>query len=134
MAKLVLNYFDQNPMGSALVENDCSISRVTVRRPDVSVFLGDRWKAINLDIVPVPYAPDIAVEVISHSENVRALARKIRDYFSARTQEVWLLDAENGEVTIRTNTAARILQSTEVVETPLLPGFSVTVEPFLAAL
>jgi Uma2 family endonuclease len=51
---------------------------------------------------------------------VRPPARKIRDYFSARSQEVWLLDAENLEVTV-----PNLLRRRH-------PG--VTVEPLLAAL
>jgi Uma2 family endonuclease len=82
--------------------------------------------------VPVPYAPDIAVEVLSPSELVLDLNHKVRDYLSAGSQEVWLLDPENCELHVRTKTGIRLLQTRDTLETPLLPGLSVLVETLLA--
>jgi len=131
LEKLILIYFDQNPIGYAISETDSRLGRRTVRRPDLSIFLGDRWKNLNLTIIPIPLAPDIAVEVLSMSEHAGALARKIRDYFSAGSREVWVLDPENGEVTVRIKSEARIIEGTDILETPLLPGFSVSVATLL---
>jgi len=132
LEQLVLNYLNQNPIGVAVAEMDCRISRTVVRRPDLSIFLGDGWKNLKPNMVPLPYPPDIAVEVLSASQHAGALARKIRDYFSAGSQEVWILDPENGEVTVRTKSKARIIEGTDLLETPLLPGFSVAVATLLA--
>jgi Uma2 family endonuclease len=38
--RLVGNYFDRNPLGTVLGEVDCRIADDTVRRPDLSMFLG----------------------------------------------------------------------------------------------
>jgi Uma2 family endonuclease len=124
---LLWNYFKGNPIGEAFGEIDCRITDDTVRKPDVSVFLGERLKQIDLDRIPAPFAPDIAVEVLSPSESAVEVRRKVRDYLRAGGKEVWLLDHANDEVLVHTNTGIRVLQGTDVLESPLLPGFSAAV-------
>ncbi len=120
-------YFRGNPIGEALAENDCRIAEDTVRRPDVSIFLGERLRRIDLDKIPAPFAPDIALEVLSASESAVDVRRKVRDYLRAGSKEVWLLDRSNAEILVHTGAGIRVLQSTDLLESPLLPGFSVAV-------
>ena len=63
-SRLVWSYFDQNPIGGSISELDCRIGDEGVRRPDLSIFLGERWRQLDMRRVPAPYAPDIAVEVL----------------------------------------------------------------------
>ncbi len=126
------SYFDGNPIGGVVWEADCRIAAGTVRRPDLSIFLGERWLRLDFHSVPVPYAPDIAVEVLSPSEHIMEVNRKARDYFSAGSKEVWLLDHANGEVHVRAHGAIRLLQGHDVLESALLPGFSIRVADLLA--
>lgn len=58
--------------------------------------------------------------------------RKVRDYLSAGSREVWLLDHENVELHVRTKAGIRVLEGTGTLESPLLPGFSVGVSALLA--
>ena len=128
----VENYFDRNPVGDLFHEIDCRISDDTVRRPDVSVFLGVHLQQIDLNKIPVPFAPDIAVEVLSASEKAVDVHRKVREYLGAGSKEVWLLDYANGELFVHTKAGIRLLQGTEVLESPLLPGFAAAVSEFFA--
>jgi Uma2 family endonuclease len=117
-------YFRENPIGDAVGENDFRVKDGTVRRPDLSIFLDERLKQIDLDRVPAAVAPDIAVEILSRSEGIIDLHRKVREYFRAGAKEVWLLDHANAEAEIRTTEGIRLLQESDVLESPLLPGFS----------
>jgi Uma2 family endonuclease len=47
-------YFRKNPIGAAIAEVDCRLPDETVRRPDLSLFLGERAKDFDLNRVPVP--------------------------------------------------------------------------------
>jgi Uma2 family endonuclease len=85
---LVRSYFSRNPVGEAFAEIDCRLSQYTVRRPDLSIFLGERSKQFDMNQIPVPFAPDIA------------------------------------EVFVQTDAGMRLLGGKDVVESPLLPGFS----------
>jgi Uma2 family endonuclease len=124
---LLWAYFKGNPIGEAVGENDCLVNDGSVRRPDLSIFLGERLKQIDQDKIPSPIAPDIAVEVVSRSENASELYRKTREYLRAGTKEVWTLDPANSELEIRTIAGVRLLQESDVLESPLLPGFTARV-------
>jgi len=52
---------------------------------------------------------------------------KVREYLSAGSSEVWLFDYSNGEVQIHTRAGIRVLQGGDLLETSVLPGFSVAV-------
>lgn len=127
MVRLLGNYFEAHPIGEAFAENDCRLTGQIVRRPDVSIFLGDRARQIDLDVIPAPIAPDIALEILSPSEGAMDVRRKVRDYLASGTREVWLLDHANGELMVHTPTGIRVLQGTDPLVSPLLPEFSVTV-------
>jgi len=129
---LLLSYLKGNPIGLALAENDCQVAADTVRRPDLSVFLGERSRQIDRDRIPVPFPPDIAVEILSPSESAVSVRRKVRDYLGAGSSEVWLFDHSNIEVQVHTNAGIRILGQTGVLESPLLPGFSAAVSALIA--
>ena len=62
------NYFDVNPIGDAVGETPCRIRENTVRIPDLSVLLSARLDLIDRRKFPVPFPPDIAIEVLSPSE------------------------------------------------------------------
>ena len=79
----------------------------------------------------MPFPPDIAVEVISPSELAIQVNRKALDYLRAGSQEVWLLDPENGEIFVQKDSGMRLLRGSEVLDSPLLPGFAVTVVELL---
>lgn len=125
IGRLIWTYFQRTPGGEAVSEIECRISPDTVRRPDLSLFIGRA--RLDQDLAIVPFAPDIAVEVLSPSESAMDVRRKVRDYLRGGSKEVWLLDHANGEVVVQTSNAIRILQGTDVLESPLLPGFSVAV-------
>ena len=125
-------YFRQHPIGGATGETDCRIDSGIVCRPDLSVFLGEHWDQLDLNQTPVPFAPDIAVEVLSPSEHNLEVTRKVREYLGAGSQEVWLLDHANAELQVRTKSGIRLLQAGDVLDSPLLPGFAVAVTDLLA--
>ena len=124
---LLWNYFASNRIGEAVGEYDCRISPDTVLRPDVSIFLTTRLQQIDRKKTPAPVSPDIAIEVLSPSQSAMDVRRKVRDCLRAGSQEVWLLDHANAEVLVHTNAGIRVLQGSDVLESPLLPGFSAAV-------
>jgi len=122
---LLWNYFEAHPIGEAFAENDCLLAGDTIRRPDIAIFLGDRARQIDLDVIPAPFAPDIALEILSPSESAMNVRRKVREYLGSGTQEVWLLDHANGELLVNTQSGIRVLQGADLLASPLLPEFSV---------
>lgn len=128
---LLWMYFTKHRIGECVAENDCRITSDTVRRPDLSIYLAELLEQIDLDKIPSPFPPDIAIEVLSPSESAMDIRHKVRDYLRAGSREVWLVDHSNFEVMVHTGNGIRVLGATDRIETPLLPGFSVEVNSLL---
>ena len=81
----------------------------------------------------MPFAPDIAVEVLSPSETAFDVNRKAPAHLAGGSQEVWVLDHENSEIFVQTDSAIRLLRGTDsVLDSQLLPGFSAPVARLFA--
>jgi Uma2 family endonuclease len=122
--RAIESYLEQNRQGEVLSETDCRLTDELVRRPDVSVFVGGRARQLDPDRVPIPFAPDIAIEVLSLSESAVDVTRKALTYLAAGCREVWVADHENGVVFVQTPMAVQRLRGDDRLESPLLPGFS----------
>ncbi len=101
------------------------------RRPDVAFVSSERWPLRR----PVPttnaweVVPNLAVEVVSKSNLAWELVAKIREYFTAGVQLVWVIYPTEGQVYIyESPTRIRVLQgSDELKAEPLVPGFRLPV-------
>lgn len=124
----------KNPLGEVLLsENLYALSSNTRRSPDVAVILGDRHEELeNAKVIPI--VPDIAAEVLSPSETLRTIHRKLKQYFAAGVKEVWLIDPESREVEVWTGPTLPdwALAVGEALTTPLLPGFSLPLADLFA--
>jgi Uma2 family endonuclease len=116
----------------AVSEMDVRTGSRTVRRPDISIFCAEQMGRFDMNGVPVPEPPMIAIEVLSPSESMIAVGRKVAEYLRAGSEEVWLIDHENREVHVRTADAERLLRDGKTLESGLLPGFHVSVGELLS--
>ena len=126
------NYLEDNPLGVVLCEVDCRLSKDTVRRPDIAIFVEENLKRLDLDVIPIPFSPDIAVEILSPSERALDVNSKTLEYLNAGSREVWCFDPRNGEIFVQTNAGIRLLRGEDRLESPLLPGFSFPASVLLA--
>jgi Uma2 family endonuclease len=130
----LFNFLEQNPIGEALnSENLFALSAATRRAPDLAVILGDRSKELRGAKV-ILVVPDIAIEILSPSETPRLVHRKLKQYFQAGVKEVWLIDPEDrtGEIWTGPSLPQHELTASDSIESPLLPGFSVTLQELFA--
>lgn len=100
----------------ALTDND----RV---RPDVCVLLGEKALRLDPDKTPIPGAPDIAIEVISPTERASESHDKVRAYLRNGSAEVWQVYPKSRTVQIYRGEISRSVESSQQVESDLLPGF-----------
>ena len=106
----------------------------TLRGPDVAFVRGERAAGLNLR-ANIPGAPDLAVEVISPTDTIRAMRYKVDQYIAAGCKAVWVLDPEKREVEVfEPGARPRVLLAEDSLEhAELLPGFSIRVNgPFPA--
>jgi Uma2 family endonuclease len=129
----VRRYLHQSRMaGLAYADVEFALSDNDRVRPDVAVVLGEKAAGLNPDKVPVPGAPDIAVEVISPTERLSASHDKVRAYLRSGTTEVWQVYPKSRTVQIHRGEIARSLEWTQPIETDLLPGFTLQLASLFA--
>lgn len=81
---------------------------------------------------PIPV--DLAVVTVSESHSPGDIEAHVREQFAASTRQVWLIDARNQQVTVRTMSGSRTYGVGERVADPeLLPDFSLDVTSIFEA-
>jgi Uma2 family endonuclease len=101
-----------------------------VRIPDVSFVSKHRFPNGKRPIMPIPnISPDLAVEVLSESNTMREMDRKLKEYFEAGTSLVWYVDAEARTISVYTSpTAMLVLSEDNILDGgDVLSGFQVRV-------
>lgn len=71
-----------------------------LRSPDVSVILKESLPGGQLPEGFGERAPDLAIEVVSPTEDLPDLLRKVAEYFASGARQVWLLFPEKQEVMV----------------------------------
>jgi len=97
----------------------------TVRAPDAAFIRKERVPPGGAPKGYWPFAPDLAVEVVSPNDPASPLLRKVREYLGAGTRLVWVIDPEVRAVTVyKSPRVARVLEAGDVLTgEPVLPGF-----------
>jgi Uma2 family endonuclease len=129
ICRLLTRYLDANPTLplDSLVETGAQVSDYDTFVPDVAVV---RVGAQPLSARIYRGAPDLAIEVVSPSDTVKHLERKVDAYLQGGAKSVWIVFPEARSVTVHTRESARILKAEQLIEDPLLPGFSTPVAAF----
>ncbi|NEP02632.1 MAG: Uma2 family endonuclease [Symploca sp. SIO2E9] len=97
------------------------------RSPDAAWVSQDRWDALTpsqQDTFP-PLCPDFAIELLSKTDNMEPLRKKMQEYISNGLRLGWLIDPKNKKVEIyRPNQPVEVLEKpTTLSGENLLPGF-----------
>lgn len=83
-------FLDTNPCGEVVSEMDMTVGADTVRRPDITIIRREHLEGIELNKVPLPIAPDIAIEIVSKNDRADDLNLKVSQYLQAGVRAVWL--------------------------------------------
>jgi Uma2 family endonuclease len=81
-------------------------------------------------------APDLAVEVLSPSNTVQEMDRKLRDYFAAGVRLVWYVDpvARTIQVFTAVDQVALLREDDTLTGDPVVPGFALPLRNLFAEL
>jgi Uma2 family endonuclease len=110
--------------GRAYPDTEFALSDRDRLRPHVSVLLPQKARLIDPDVIPVPGAPDIAIEVISPTERALDSHQKVRTYLRNGTREVWQVYPKSQTIQIHLGETSHFLDSSQQLTTSLLPGFA----------
>jgi Uma2 family endonuclease len=98
----------------------------TVRAPDVAFVARERLGEGPRVKTFLPFAPDLAVEVVSPSERAEGVQERVRDWFAGGVRQVWMVYPSVERVhVLRSPADVQILGGGETISGgDLLPGFS----------
>lgn len=108
-----------------------------IRIPDVSFI---RWERHSDRVVPalpfVPFAPDLAVEVLSPSNTAKEMERKLEDYFGSGVRLVWYVDPakRTAEVFTAVGRSVVLREGDTLDGGEVLPGFALPLAQLFAEL
>ena len=132
IARLLDTFAEGKSLGEVVIGNAgfvLSREEELLRGPDVAFISRERIPAEGLPDDWWEGAPDLAVEIVSRTQNAHELARKALDYLQAGTKMVWVVDPESKTVAVYTPpNQIRILCEDEVLDGgDVLPGFQIKV-------
>jgi Uma2 family endonuclease len=102
------------------------------RRPDVAFVSYDRWPLTVPPLSDPPefdFAPNLAVEVVSPTNAAEEIEDKIKEYFDAGVELVWVIYPRHRRIYVYESvTKTRVLVQTDELEGgKVLPGFKLSV-------
>ena len=105
--------------------------------PDVGFYLAERLPLITDEDKPIPFAPDLAVEVVSLSQDAAEMAAKAWRYLRGGTRLVWVVWPQHAQIDVwhsdTLDGPAATLGSGDVLDgEDLIPGFSYPIHDFFA--
>ena len=128
IASLVGEFASRHQLGFVLgADGMARLAPGLVRIPDVSFISWRRFPNRRVPLTPMlDLAPDLAVEVLSPSNTVAEMNRKLQDYFAAGVRLVWYVDPVARTIQVFTAVdQIRLLREDEkVTGDPVLPGFA----------
>ena len=96
-----------------------------VRAPDAAFVASGRIPETGVPVGYWPFAPDLAVEVVSPSDRLADVHARIVDYLAAGTRLVWLVEPETRMVHVyRSTRQVDVLETDDALDGGnVLPGF-----------
>ena len=117
--------------GAAYGDVEFALSEDVRLRPDVCLLLPEKALKLDLDRIPIPGAPDLAIEVISPSERTAESRAKVEAYLRYGAAEEWQIYPKSRVLEVyKVENGHRTLSADQQIATDLLPGFSVTLSSF----
>jgi len=124
ITKLLIAWLLQNRPGRVLIETGFRIDKYNFLIPDLSYIAKDPPKRSGKG--PFEGAPDLAIEVVS-SEPAARLSKKIGLYLSHGGKSVWAIYPEEQKISIHAPGGSKEFPRRQMLEDPVLPGFSAPV-------
>jgi Uma2 family endonuclease len=127
IGRLLGNYTDTRNLGDVYSEVGYLVERHpdTVRGPDVSFVRREQVSRIVDSDKFIPFAPDLAVEVVSPNDRAVEVEEKVEMWISHGTRLVWVVDPKSETVTVhRPGTGPRTLSGDDSLDgEDVIPGF-----------
>lgn len=128
LTRLLDEYVEAHDLGTVSTADAGFILRRTpdtVRAPDASFIAKDRIPTTGIPKSYWPFAPDLAVEVVSPGDRFDEVQTKVADYLAAGTRLVWVVNPTNRTVFVyrATHDVHALGEEDELSGEAVIPGF-----------
>ncbi|MHB1425165.1 MAG: Uma2 family endonuclease [Gemmataceae bacterium] len=134
--RLLGNFVEEHDLGIVTApDGSLRLMPGLVRLPDAAFISWQQLPDRKCPNQPIPQLiPELAVEVLNESNKRREMERKLKEYFLAGTQLVWLVDPDTRSVDVHTAPDRfTCLREGDVLEGGnVLPGFRLPLESLFA--
>lgn len=105
-----------------------------VRMPDVAFISKERLAELQGRPAVVPFAPDLAAEVVSSGNTDAEMNRKLREYFDAGVRRVWCVYPERQEVLVHrgADDVRKLTINDSLDGEDVLPGFTLSIRDWFS--
>ena len=129
LVAMLLPYVRERGLGRVIAEQEYKFGD-DAHGPDVS-FLSPAKAAQLVHRRVQPFVPDFAIEIESPSDSYHGLSSKARKYLRYGTTEVLIISIDEREIIKLTATGKVLLDDNQLLETGLIPGFSIRIGDLL---
>lgn len=130
LLEFLLSFTRENRLGTVIAEQEYDFDG-NAHGPDISFFTSAKREALNLRARVQRFVPDLAIEIASPDDKFTPLLQKCNRYRACGVKETWLISIEAARVFVSRDQEERVLGEVDVLTSPLLPGFSVTLKQLL---
>jgi Uma2 family endonuclease len=126
IAAKLLSHVEENNLGAVYTETHFELAENLSRVPDIAFVSFERFPEEGEDKSSRWHiAPDLAVEVVSPTDDYEDVQEKITEYFTFGVRQVWIVSPESKTLTFyHSRKQATILgEEDELVNEDILPGF-----------
>lgn len=134
IAIYIYNFVKSNDLGiitaagTGYILHNAINGRDTVRAPDAAFVSNARLEPFGIVDGYAPFAPDLAVEVVSPNDQAEEIAVKVEEYLRYGTRLVWVLYPKTRTVFVhRPDSVQKLKESDTLDGEDVLPGFSISV-------
>ena len=138
LGHLLAAFLEQHDLGALLgADGMVRLFPGQVRIPDVSFIAWDRLPGEEVRAEAIgSVVPNLTAEVLSPSNTRKEMERKLRDYFLAGVELVWLIDpkSQTAETYTAPDECSRVGKGGSLDGGDVLPGFRVSLKELFARL
>jgi Uma2 family endonuclease len=130
---IIATYLEKRPIGKVFTENvGIALPNGNVRSPDVTFVGTEKLPPGELTEGFGELVPDLAVEVLSPSDRLKEVGRKIGEFLDCGVPVVWLVDPRRESVVLYRSLSdtQQFTADDTITGEPVLPGFSCKVAQF----
>jgi len=122
-------FIDENELGEMLVATGFQLAPDMLRGADVAFVRREKWAVVEHQEKYVPFAPDLAVEVVSPNDSALEVLNKVEEYLAAGTLLVWVMYPDTRKVVVHyPDHTARTFGADEYLEGgDVVPGLKLAV-------